>query len=70
MKPAVGTTAKDERNGRVGRVMGHVGGLVQLRPLQGGREWDVPPASVESVDPSEALSSALAEVNARSAGAI
>jgi hypothetical protein len=70
MKPDVGTTARDTRNDKVGRVMGHVGGRVQLRPVQGGREWDVLPDDVEPVELSDALSGALAEINARSAGAI
>jgi hypothetical protein len=66
MKPDIGSTAKDTRNGSVGRVMGKVGGYIQLRPLEGGREWDVPPECIESVPVSAALRADLAECNARS----
>jgi hypothetical protein len=66
MKPDIGTIAKDTRNGKVGRVMGHVGRYVQLRPLKGGLEWDVPPEHVEPVTASDALSAAVAEANAQS----
>lgn len=40
MRAVVGTYAVDTRTGRVGRVMGHEGPYVQLRPYGGGREWD------------------------------
>ena len=43
--PAVGAHVVDVRDGRVGEVMGHLGGKVQLRPVAGGREWDCPPES-------------------------
>ncbi|MEU5342994.1 hypothetical protein AB0H18_19515 [Streptomyces sp. NPDC020766] len=66
MKPPVGTTASDTRSGRVGLVMGHEGPYVQLRPLKGGREWDVPPEHIRSATLSQALSGAVAEYNARS----
>lgn len=44
--PEAGTYAVDFRDGSVGLVMGREGGLVQLRPLGGGREWDCPPESL------------------------
>ncbi|KPI09495.1 hypothetical protein OK074_3301 [Actinobacteria bacterium OK074] len=66
MKPAIGTVAKDTRNGKVGRVMDHVGRYVQLRPLKGGLEWDVDPKYVEPATVSDALSPAVATANARS----
>ncbi|MFI9822783.1 hypothetical protein ACIHFC_20255 [Streptomyces sp. NPDC052013] len=34
--------AEGLRDGRIGEVMGRVGGRVQLRPVGGGREWDCP----------------------------
>jgi hypothetical protein len=46
--------------------MGYEGPYVQLRPLAGGREWDVPPDNIEEVTLSEALSGAVAGENARS----
>ncbi|MEU1401403.1 hypothetical protein ABZ471_03380 [Streptomyces sp. NPDC005728] len=39
--------AVDLRDGRIGEVMGRVGGCVQLRPVGGGREWDCPPDGLE-----------------------
>ncbi|KPI02190.1 hypothetical protein OK074_5374 [Actinobacteria bacterium OK074] len=65
-RPAVGTAARDTRSGKVGRVMANVGGYVQLRPLTGGVEWDVPPEHIEPAPLSEALSGAVAEQNALS----
>lgn len=69
-KPSVGTTVKDSKTGDIGRVMGHVGGYVQLRPLNGGKEWDAETANLEYAHQSDALSGAVAEVNARSAGRV
>ncbi|MDX3321036.1 hypothetical protein ACFYO6_24525 [Streptomyces anthocyanicus] len=61
--PAVGTHAVDERDGRVGEVMGHVGGSVRLRPVAGGREWDCPRASVAVARPEEVLKARLRRTN-------
>lgn len=54
-RPAVGTYATDVRGGRLGEVMGHVGGRVQLRPVGGGREWECPPEAVGAAPPDEVL---------------
>ncbi|WP_425579674.1 hypothetical protein [Streptomyces coacervatus] len=54
-RPAVGAYATDVRDGRIGEVMGHVGGRVQLRPVGGGREWECPPESVGAAPPEEVL---------------
>ena len=54
-RPAVGAYATDVRDGRVGEVMGHVGGRVQLRPVGGGREWECPPEAVGAAPPEEVL---------------
>ncbi|WP_217171283.1 hypothetical protein [Streptomyces sp. AC512_CC834] len=62
-RPAVGTHAVDARDGRVGEVMGHVGGSVQLRPVAGGREWDCPQASVAVARPEEVLKARLRGTN-------
>lgn len=45
-KPAIGEIVQDTKHNRTGRVMGHEGPYVQLRPVGGGREWDVRPAEV------------------------
>ncbi|OMI87925.1 hypothetical protein BSZ07_21015 [Streptomyces sp. M1013] len=66
-RPAVGTHAVDARDGRVGEVMGHVGGSVQLRPVAGGREWDCPRVSVGVARPEEVLKARLRGANRESA---
>ncbi|MCX4910163.1 hypothetical protein OHA11_38865 [Streptomyces sp. NBC_00878] len=70
MKPSIGTTVRDEGSRRVGKVMGHEGPYVQLRPLNGGREWDAVPENCKSISRSEALSGAVAEVNALSSRSV
>lgn len=60
-----GEMAKDTATGRVGRVMGHEGPYYQLRPLNGGREWDADPEALEPACQSDALSADVAEANWR-----
>lgn len=69
-KPPVGTYAVDTRTGEVGRVMGHVGPYVQLRPVGGGREWDCTPDAVRTATTMERLRAAAAYENARSRGEV
>ncbi|MEV6941922.1 hypothetical protein AB0N07_07935 [Streptomyces sp. NPDC051172] len=64
-RPAVGAYATDVRDGRLGEVMGHVGGRVQLRPVGGGREWECPPEAVGAAPPEEVL---RARVRSRNRG--
>ncbi|MER6627561.1 hypothetical protein ABT301_04845 [Streptomyces sp. NPDC000987] len=64
--PAVGEAVRDTACDRVGRVTGHEGPCLQLRPLGGGREWDAEPCRVRALRQDELLSALLAEVNARS----
>lgn len=66
----VGTYAVDTTSGRVGRVMGQVGGYVQLRPLGGGREWDCVPDVVRPATQEERVTAITAYVNARSRGEV
>lgn len=61
--PAVGSYAVDGRDGRIGEVMGHEGGYVQLRPVAGGREWDCPPESVGPAPPREVLRQRVRRMN-------
>lgn len=63
---AAGEVVRDIARERVGRVMGHEGPYVQLRPLAGGREWDVEPRDLRAMSQSEVLSALVAELNARS----
>ncbi|MGW1615620.1 hypothetical protein ACWCQZ_40465 [Streptomyces sp. NPDC002285] len=62
----IGAAVHDSARDRVGRVMGHVGQYVQLRPLSGGREWDADPGRLRLLTPAELLSALVAEANARS----
>ncbi|TDC75561.1 hypothetical protein E1283_12085 [Streptomyces hainanensis] len=63
--PEVGELARDPR-GVVGRVVDHQAGRVWLRPVGGGREWDVPVEDVESAPMAELLRPAVVEANRRS----
>ncbi|MFI7403636.1 hypothetical protein ACIBW9_24700 [Streptomyces sp. NPDC049541] len=62
-RPAVGAYATDVRDGRLGEVMGHVGGRVQLRPVGGGREWECPPEAVGVAPPEEVLRARVRRAN-------
>ncbi|MFI9355839.1 hypothetical protein [Streptomyces lydicus] len=64
--PAVGTLTLDTKSGRVGRVMDFKWSRVQLRPPQGGIEWDARPEDLRPLDPRDELSSRVAELNAHS----
>ncbi|WP_328558435.1 MULTISPECIES: hypothetical protein [unclassified Streptomyces] len=56
--------AVDVRDGRLGQVMGREGGLVQLRPLGGGREWDCPEDALGEAPPGEVLRARVRRLNA------
>ncbi|GAA2222672.1 hypothetical protein GCM10010232_03880 [Streptomyces amakusaensis] len=62
--PEAGSVVRDTASRRVGRVMGLVGGRVQLRPLNGGCEWDAMPGDLSPAIQSDAMSAAVAEANA------
>ncbi|MDH6630542.1 hypothetical protein M2271_008403 [Streptomyces sp. LBL] len=64
--PTVGEAVHDGARDRVGRVMGHEGPYLQLRPLAGGREWDAEPDHLRPLTQDELLSALVAEANARS----
>lgn len=63
---AVGEVVRDIARERVGRIMSRESTYVQLRPLGGGRAWDVAPRDVRPMSQSEVLSALVAELNARS----
>jgi hypothetical protein len=65
-RPGIGELAKDSAKGRIGVVMDEVGGRVQIRPLDGGREWDALPDDVEPPSAQEELSARLAVRNSNS----
>ncbi|MCM2390085.1 hypothetical protein [Streptomyces albipurpureus] len=65
--PELGDVVRDTSNkNRIGRVMGHEGPYYQLRPLNGGVEWDALPEHLVPAEQSDAMSAAVAEVNAHS----
>ncbi|MFJ4873699.1 hypothetical protein ACIP93_00535 [Streptomyces sp. NPDC088745] len=66
MTPAPGTVVVDERDGRVGVLMGRKGPYVRLRPLAGGREWDVPPERVRTASTTERIRAGVAAANEHS----
>jgi hypothetical protein len=65
-RPDIGELAKDSASGRIGVVMGEIGGRVQLRPVRGGREWDAMPGNVVTLSAREELSARLAVRNGNS----
>ncbi|WEH16616.1 hypothetical protein [Streptomyces sp. VNUA24] len=65
-RPGIGELAKDRANGRIGVVMGQIGGRVQIRPVCGGREWDAMPGNVVALSAREELSARLAMKNGNS----
>ncbi|WP_432198626.1 hypothetical protein [Streptomyces sp. bgisy027] len=65
-RPGIGELAKDTAKGRVGVVMGKLGGRVQIRPIGGGKEWDAMPDNVEPPSAREELSARLAIRNGNS----
>jgi hypothetical protein len=62
-RPGIGELAKDKASGRIGVVMGEIGGRVQIRPVRGGREWDAMPGNVVGLSAREELSARLAARN-------
>ncbi|MEU2429847.1 hypothetical protein ABZ611_10040 [Streptomyces sp. NPDC007861] len=65
-RPGIGELAKDSASGRIGVVMGEVGGRVQIRPIGGGTEWDAMPDNVVAPSAREELSARLAIRNGNS----
>ncbi|MEU0674435.1 hypothetical protein ABZ330_16345 [Streptomyces sp. NPDC006172] len=53
--PGIGDLAKDTAKNKVGVLVDRVGGRYLMRPVNGGREWEVEPRAVEHPTPSEAL---------------
>ena len=61
--PGIGELAKDQKTGRIGIVMGEIGGRVQMRPVGGGIEWEAMPGDVVAPKAREQLSARLAVKN-------
>ncbi|MFJ4467319.1 hypothetical protein ACIP2X_07385 [Streptomyces sp. NPDC089424] len=69
-RPAIGELAKDTATGRIGVVMGGVGGRVQIGSVGGGMEWDAQPGNVVAPGAREELSARLAIRNGNSRDAL
>ncbi|MET8689704.1 hypothetical protein ABZV77_36430 [Streptomyces sp. NPDC004732] len=65
---AVGTLIIDEARKRMGVLMDHVGGCLQLRPPAGGREWDCGPEYARPAREDEILRVNVATVTATDQG--
>ncbi|WP_416971386.1 hypothetical protein [Streptomyces sp. 4F14] len=52
----IGTYVLDTRTNRIGEVMDHLNGHLQLRPIGGGVEWDCRPVDTEPPTPEALLS--------------
>ncbi|WP_443068714.1 hypothetical protein [Streptomyces sp. NBC_01361] len=61
-----GDAVHDTVRDRFGRVMGHEGPYLQIRPLAGGREWDADAGDLRLLTQDELLRALVAEANARS----
>ncbi|WP_312866357.1 hypothetical protein [Streptomyces boluensis] len=55
---------------QLGEFRGECCGRWALRPMQGGREWDVDPEDVQPADPAQRLRAENARANARSRGEV
>jgi hypothetical protein len=69
-RPGIGELAKDSARGRIGVVMGEIGGRVQIRPIRGGKEWDAMPDNVVALSAREELSARLAVKTGNSRGGL
>ncbi|MFF5014489.1 hypothetical protein [Streptomyces sp. NPDC001165] len=63
--PEPGALRVDKRTGRIGRVMGSEGAYVQLRPVRGSLEWDVPTNELREPTQAEGMSVKVAVANGR-----
>lgn len=68
--PALGVLLLDVRRDRLGEFRGCCCGRWYLRPVRGGREWEVDPEDVRPVDPAQRLHAETARANARSRGEV
>jgi hypothetical protein len=66
--PSLREVVIDASRNKLGEVMGMEGPYYQLRPIGGGREWDVSPEHVEKADPMAVLSAKTDAANRRSRG--
>lgn len=69
-EPAIDDLVWDTIARRVGQVMGNVGVHWQLRPAEGGREWEAGAEELRPATPSERLTFGVTQANARSTGGL
>jgi hypothetical protein len=63
-RPGVGTYQLDAGTNKVGKVMAHAwGSKMLLRPVDGGREWEAEITKLTPVETSEALRTAIRQIN-------
>ncbi|WP_371671193.1 hypothetical protein OG985_28380 [Streptomyces sp. NBC_00289] len=60
---AVGELGHDTKRDSVGEIMAFQGGRYLLRPIGGGREWEVDPDNLAEPDASARLRARVAERN-------
>ncbi|MCY0942616.1 hypothetical protein [Streptomyces antarcticus] len=68
--PFVGDLVKVESTGQLGRLMGRDWGLCQVRPVEGGVEWDVEPDDLVKPTDEERVSVGVRHANALSRGEV
>ena len=75
--PGIGALVRDLKKDRVGVLMGELAGLVYLRPVGGGVEWNARWADLEQLEPAAEdaagharLRARVAEMNAASSGGL
>lgn len=66
--PAIGTLLLDIQRHQLGEFRGELGARWFLRPVLGGREWEVAPEGTRVATSEQRLRIANARVNARSRG--
>lgn len=65
---ALRTVVIDTRSNKVGEVRGMEAGRYYVRPLCGGREWEVPQDKIRRMTPDEVMKARLDLKNRRSSG--
>ncbi|MET9468472.1 hypothetical protein ABZY44_27535 [Streptomyces sp. NPDC006544] len=66
--PFIGDLVKVKSTGKLGRLMGRDWGLCQVRPVEGGVEWDVEPGDLVKPTDEERVTSGVRRANALSRG--
>lgn len=62
-RPGIGDPANDSAEERIGIVVGEIGGREQMRPIDGGDEWEQMPDKVVPLSARKELGARLAVKN-------